>query len=130
MDLPNSFAPNDGLRLQVRGQASTKEAASEIACHCAMASLLIAKPSQAVLRPKHWNISLDALVAGLLPADAVHQVLPVHVRSARRNDDAAHARLSPAEVECEVSNIIRRCLIAHGGSFDPARICSRELGIG
>ena len=54
----------------------------------------------------------------------------MHVHGATRNNDAAHARVSPAEVECEVSSIIRRGLNAHGGSFDPARICSRELGIG
>ena len=130
LDLPNSFAPDDGLRLEVSGQASTKEAASEITCHLAMALLLNANPSQVVLRPKHWNISIDALVAGLPQADAVPQALPVHARGANRNNDGADAPLSPADVESQVSDLIQRCLKAHGGSFDPSHINNRAVGIG
>ena len=130
LDLPNSFAPDDGLRLEVSGQASTKEAASEITCHLAMALLLNANPSQVVLRPKHWNISIDALVAGLPQADAVPQALPVHARGANRNNDGADAPLSPADVESQVSDLIQRCLKAHGGSFDPSHINNKAMGIG
>ena len=99
LDLPNSFVVNDGLRLQVSGEASTDKKASEIACLRAVASLLITNPSEVLLRQKHWNIPLHALLAGVLQADAVHQALPVHVHGATRNNDAAHARVSPAKVE-------------------------------
>ena len=130
LDLPNSFAPDDGLRLEVSGQASTKEAAAEINCHLAMALLLNANPSQVVLRPKHWNISIDALVAGLPQPDAVPQALPVHACGANRNNDGADAPLSPADVESQVSDLIQRCLNAHGGSFDPSHINNKAVGIG
>ena len=83
LDLPNSFVVNDGLRLQVSGEASTDKKASEIACLRAVASLLITNPSEVLLRQKHWKIPLHALLAGLLQADAVHQALPVHVHETK-----------------------------------------------
>ena len=119
LDLPNSSALHNGLRLQVSGQASTDKGTSEIACLGAVASLLITNPSEVLPRQKHWKIPLHALLAGLLQADAVHQALPVHVHGATRNNDAAHARVSPAEVACEASSIIRRGLNAHGAVEAP-----------
>ena len=79
LDLPNSFTPTDGRRLQTEGYGTTKDEASELACRRAVAFLLMMDPSQVVLRPAHWRISPAALLEGLPFTHTVHQALPVHV---------------------------------------------------
>ena len=88
LSLPNSFAPNDGLQIQVESVAESKDAASEKACCRAMALLLSSNPSQVVLRQSHWKIDVNDLVRGLpiecpgqqalpLPAPRAQQALPL-----------------------------------------------------
>ena len=79
LDLPNSFTPTDGRRLQTEGYATTKDEASELACRRAVALLLMMEPSQVVLRPAHWQISPSALLEGLPFTHTAHEALPVHV---------------------------------------------------
>ena len=95
-----------------------------------MAKLLLMEPTEVVLRPAHWKISPDELLAGLPGADTVHQALPVHVpaRTSASGEDAA--TLSQAEIDDRVAEILRQCLRAHGGSFDPSKISHRALGLG
>ena len=60
MDLRNNFAPNDGLQLQNLVRLPHK--------------------GRGVVRPKHWNISINDLLAGMPGTDiVVHHALPVHV---------------------------------------------------
>jgi hypothetical protein len=127
LDLPHSFTPDDGRRLEATGYGKTKEQASEVACRRAMALLLMTSPGEVVLRPTHWWISPSSLLEGLPGTDVVHQALPVHVpaRSLEAGVDAA--RLTEAEVNDRVATLLRRCLRAHEGSFDPARISRRAL---
>ena len=67
---------------------------------------------------------------GLPGADTVHQALPVHVpaRTSASGEDAA--TLSQAEIDDRVAEILRQCLRAHGGSFDPSKISHSALGLG
>ena len=130
LDLPNSFAPGDGLRLQAEGFGRTKDEASELACRQAVARLLVENPSEVVLRPKHWNISITDLLVGMPSADAPHQALPVHVRARSREAGADAQVLSAAEVDDRVAEILRQCLTTHGGSFDPSRISHKATGLG
>ena len=65
LEMPNSFAPNDGRVLRVESVAGSRSAASAIACFRMMARLLHEDPSQVVLRPVHWNVSVKDLLAGL-----------------------------------------------------------------
>ena len=58
----------------------------------------------------------------------MHQALPVHVRARSLEAGVDAARLTEAEVNDRVATLLRRCLNAHGGSFDPARISRRALG--
>ena len=137
LDLPNSFTPNDGIRLQTEGYGSTQKEASEHACHQAVAHLLMTEPSQFLLRPAHWRISLSALLEGLpvyLPGTS-HQPLPVHVPARSREagveaagQGAASGAQEVAEVDDRIADLIRRCLDAHGGQFDPSRISSKASG--
>ena len=129
-DLPNSYASGDGRRLQAQGSGNNEQEASEDACRQAVAKLLLVEPTQVVLRPAHWRISPDQLLAGLPGADTVHQALPVHVpaRAAASGEDAA--TLSQAEVDDHVAEILRQCVRAHGGFFDPSKISHRALGLG
>ncbi|CAK0883674.1 unnamed protein product, partial [Prorocentrum cordatum] len=65
LTLPSSFAPGDGRRLVAIGESETKNEASELACLRAVASLVIKNPGQVVLRPVHWKVTPDVLVANL-----------------------------------------------------------------
>ena len=49
LELPNSFAPGDGIRVRTIGEGPTKEHASEDACRKAVVHLLVANPGQFVL---------------------------------------------------------------------------------
>ena len=126
LSLPNSFAPNDGLQIQVESVAELKDAASEKACCRAMALLLSSNPEQVVLRQSHWKIDVNDLVGGLpiecpgqqalpLPAPRAQQALPLPTWMLDANGHA------------EATALIKRCLYAHGGSFDPSRINNRTL---
>ena len=130
LDMPNSFASSDGRRLQAQGSGNNEKEASENACRQAVAKLLLMEPAKVVLRPAHWKIPPDELLAGLPGADTVHQALPVHVpaRTSASGEDAA--TLSQAEIDDRVAEILRQCLRAHGGSFDPSKISHRALGLG
>ena len=128
LDLPNSFTPTDGRRLQTEGYATTKDEASELACRRAVALLLMMEPSQVVLRPKHWRISPSTLLEGLPCTDTVHQALPVHVAPRSLQAGVEAGRLTAAEVNDRVAALLRWCLTAHGGSFDPSRISRAALG--
>ena len=79
--LPNSFAPGDGLEVLTHGSATSAPAASEDACHAAIATLLCRGASKIVLTPWHWKIPIDVLIAEV---DAIlhaqNQALPVHER--------------------------------------------------
>ena len=128
LDLPNSFTPTDGRRLQTEGYGTTKNEASELACRQAVALLLIMEPSQVILRPKHWRISPSALLEGLPGTHTVHQALPVHVAPRSLEAGVEAASLTEAEVNDRVAALLRWCLTAHGGSFDPSRISRAALG--
>ena len=83
--LPNSFHPTDGLEVLTEGVDADQSRASEQACVKAFAILLCLDPSQVLLRPKHWMISIDELVAevnGILHRDREDQALPVQTMSA------------------------------------------------
>ena len=51
-----------------------------------------------------------------------HQALPVHVRARVGEAGAEAASLSEDQVSERVTDIIKQCLNAHGGSFDPSQI--------
>ena len=68
LTLPNSFAPNDGLRLYAEGVAHKQAEADERACRHASALLLSMNPVQVVLRPKHWNVQPEELLAHIRAA--------------------------------------------------------------
>jgi hypothetical protein len=130
--LPNSFTPGDGFELFTTGAGSTRTDASNDACHTAMAILLLRDASKVVLRPKHWKVTPDELIAGLPGAQLLaHQALPVHVhpRSLQGAEGAEGDSMSPTERDEAVAQIIERCLISHGGSFDPSKISHRALGL-
>ena len=127
LDLPNSFTPTDGRRLQTEGYATTKDEASELACRRAVTLLLMMEPSQVVLRPAHWRISPSALLEGLPFTHTVHQALPVHVAPRSLQAGVEAGRLTAAEVNDRVAALLRWCLTAHGGSFDPSRISRAAL---
>ena len=125
LHMPNSFAAGDGRRLVTDGDGSTKDEASEVACLRAVASLVSTSPSEFLFRPAHWDIPLDDLVAGLPGVGAGHQALPVHT-PARSQDAGAEA--SEPDADARVVDLVRRCLQAHGGEFDPSAISHRKMG--
>ena len=124
MDLPNSFANGDGLVVQTSGTGASKQEASEVACLRAVARLISANPSAFVLRPTHWTVSPDELLTHLPGAHAGHQPLPVHIpaRASASGEEAA-----TPDAEARIVALLCECLDAHGGEFDPSRICHKRM---
>ena len=134
LDLPNSFEPGDGLRVVTEGEADTKDAASDAACRCAFSRLLIDNPEKVVLRPTHWNVSVDELMAHISRLlMEPHQALPVHVkkRKAQFSREAASERYTdtPEVWESRVADLLREILRCHGGSFRPFKISHKQMGL-
>ena len=127
LDLPNSFSPDDGQRLQARGYGATRDQSSEDACRRAMALLLLTRASDVVLQDAHWWISPESLLGGLPGTIEVHQALPEHVPPPSRESGVDAAGMTAAEVNDRVAALLRRCLTAFDGSFDPAHISLKNL---
>jgi len=129
LTLPNSFAAGDGRRVAATGEGATKDAASELACLRAVASLISLSPSEFLLRPAHWNVSPDDLVANLPgadPASGGHQALPVHTPA--RLQRAGQLADTP-DADARLVALVRKCLNAHGGEFDPSWISHKKMGL-
>ena len=77
-----------------------------------MAKLLMESPSNVVLRPSHWSIPRNELVAGLPGATGQLRALPVP---------------PDKEVDDQVAKIIRSVLRAQGGEFNPNWIVNNWL---
>ena len=120
--MPNSCEPNDGLKLEVVGIGRTKDEASNNACRRAMAEILWTNAAAVVLRPVHWLTPLEEIVGGLPYSRGLRQALPVHTRGLSAESGIEIDGLSDDERDERVSDILRRCLVAHGGTFDPAKI--------
>ena len=125
LDLPNSFADGDGLRCRTRGTGGRKDEASEDACFRAVAHLIRAEPSKFLLRPRHWTVSLAALLDGLPGAAAGQQPLPVHIPA--RLQGAGEEATAPG-AGARVAALLRACLWHHGGEVDPSWISHRRMG--
>ena len=65
LDLPNSFTKNDGIRLRVSCEAPTKTQVDEDVCRLAFTYLLMESPEQVILRPRHWNVSIEGLLMNI-----------------------------------------------------------------
>jgi hypothetical protein len=128
--MPHSFAAGDNKAFIIECEGESKVEASEKACRQAIARLMLENASQVLLRPKHWTIPIQDVVAGLPHPPGLHQALPVHVRrplSAEGN--ALGSTLEPDERDSRAAELVRQCLMAHGGSFDPSRISHRSMGL-
>ncbi|CAK0905847.1 unnamed protein product [Prorocentrum cordatum] len=125
LTLPNSFAAGDGRRVEVTGKGASKNEASEIACLRAVASLISESPKDFLLRPGHWKVSPDQLVANLPGADAGHQALPARAPSRLRG---AGEEAGTLDAGARMVALLQQCLDAHGGEFDPSQISRNKMG--
>ena len=126
LELPNSFANGDGLVVQTSGTGASRQEASEVACLRAVARLISsAKPSEFVLRPKHWTVSPDELLVHLPGADLGHQPLPMHI-PARASASGEEEAATP-DADARIVALLRECLDAHGGEFDPSWIWHKRM---
>ena len=129
--LPHSFRPGDGLALEAVGEGATEKEADEAACESAVALLLLRNPSDVVLRPKHWKVSIADLVRDM-PAPKgrsgdEHQALPVHVRTKSEHAGDVGAAMAPEDRDRVLEKILTDVLTTHLGTVDPARIFHRRL---
>ena len=89
-------------------------------------------PGQVILRPAHWNVSIEDLLGNMPDSVPPHQALPVHVNAkrARMDGESAAERNSafPFVWEGRVVELLRDILTHHGGSFDPSRISHKAMG--
>ncbi len=124
LDVPNSFAPGDGLRLRADVVARTRVEAGELACRRAMAQLLVQNPSKVLLRLKHWTVPPDELLVGMtevLPA------LPLHVRVRAGKTGPESTSLAEEENDKGVANGLVIDLGAAAAS-GPANACADKGG--
>ena len=126
--LPHSFVWGDCLRIETEGWGDSANDASESACRQAVAVLLTYDARKFVLRPNHWKISTDQLVQGLPGVQSVQHALPLHQLATSQQAGSLAQTLTPEEVKNQVASLIRRCLKAYNGEFDPAFISRRRLG--
>ena len=117
------------MSFSIESEGETKDKASENACRQAFAHLMMTNASQVVLRPKHWIIPIEDVVAGLPIPSGLHQALPVHFRRMTAEANAMGATLEPHERDRLAAELVRQCLTAHGGSFDPAWIDHKAMGL-
>ena len=132
LKLPNSFTKGDGIQLCVSSEAPTRNEADEHACRLAFTHLLMRRPSDVVLRPPHWDVSIVDLLENMPTSLPAHQALPVHVnvKRARMVGESAVERFSdPPDVwEGRAVELLREILTYHGGSFNPACISQKVMG--
>ncbi len=118
LDLPHGFDPGDGIRLRTCGQAPTKKEADARACRLALTRLLMTRPGQVVLRPAHWTVSPEKLLANMPGDDDPHQPLPVHVyerRTQLARDAESERYVDPPQVwESRAADLLRQILRCHG----------------
>ena len=76
----------------------------------------LGETGQVVLRPAHWNVSIDDLLANMPDSVPSHQALPVHVdaKRARMDGESAAERFSdpPHVWEGRVVDLLREILPA------------------
>ena len=127
--LPHSFAAGDQRELVVVGSGTTQKEADEDACCASMAGLLLRDPGKVVLRPVHWQLSPTALLAGVAVITNQRGDGVVHQPLAVRTNQSGQVGLamSPEEKKNAIEGLLRECLKAHGGSFDPSHISRRLL---
>ena len=129
LDLPNSYAPQDGLRVCVFSEAPKKKEASNQACRLAFIHLLIENPGKVVLGPLHWHVSINHLLANMPESLPPHQALPVHVRGRMNSESATERWSDPPHVwKDRVAKLLRDILNSHGGTFDPSHINHNKMG--
>ena len=122
LTLPNSFEKEDGRGLVTTGEGPSKWAASEQACLRAVASLISQSPGEFVLRPPHWDVTLEELVGHRPradPASGGHRPLPVHTRARLQG---AGEEVDAADADARLVALVRDCLFQNDGDFDPSRI--------
>ena len=133
LQLPNSFAEDDGKKLEVTGVGANRDEASEDACCGAMVHLLCAEPTNVVLRPTHWTIPIGTLLTqflervGQTQPGTPHQPLAVHCRRAA---PTAEIEMDDDQKKQAIEEVLRRCLHTHDGEFDPSNISRKRYGLG
>ncbi|CAK0906516.1 unnamed protein product, partial [Prorocentrum cordatum] len=127
LTLPNSFAPGDGRRLVAIGESETKNEASEFACLRAVGSLVIDNPGQVVLRPVHWKVTPDVLVANLpgVAANPASGGRALPVRTPARLQGAG-SEADAHDADARLVELVEDILKTHGGEFDPPRISQKK----
>ena len=118
LELPNSFAKDDGIRLRVSAKAPTKNEADEHACRLAFLHLFMERPGDVILREAHWRVSRNELIENMPCSLPAHQALPVYVNAKPR------IVLGPSKSvgKRHILKLLQKILTRHGGSFEPSRI--------
>jgi len=131
--LPNSYAPDDGKVVDIEAVGPDKRKAEDYAGCAAFAILCSDKDGlpNVIFRPAHWKVPIATLVADIgriVDSSATFQPLAVHQRPA-----ASGAMVTgdlqnvPAANLMKAADLIRLCLRAHDGSFDPSNIEHKKI---
>ena len=134
LPLPPTFAikvlamPAD--QVQATATAPTKKEAQNRASRKMFALLLLADPGWVMMHTSHWKIPPQQLIDNMPGGNQQRQVLPARLPRVHGDPAAAAAGLTSQEVDARVENILRRCLDAYGGLFDPSDIDHDKVGLG
>ena len=134
--LPNCFAPDDQLNMEAIGEGTTKDKATEDACHCMMVKLFAHDPQRVVVRQAHWTIPIQDLVANIPRIEAIGEhaeliVLPPNWRRGGRlaSESATERDIDSVDWADRVKQLLREILNTHGGHFDPSWTSRKWMGV-
>ena len=116
--------------VQVTASAPKKKEAECLACRKMFAILLLADPGWVTMHNGHWKLLPQQLINDMPYGNQQRQALPAPVRRVHGEPAAAAIGLTHLEVDARVNTILRRCLDAYGGQFDPSDIDHDKVGLG
>ena len=134
--LPNSYARGDGKVVEAEATAPDAKTAEEDAGSAVFALLCADRDGlpNVVFRPNHWNVPIEALITDIgriVDSSATFQPLAVHACPTRRGTSGAmfagELKDVPEANLQQAAALIRLCLRAHDGSFDPSKINHKKL---
>ena len=132
--LPHSYQAEDGIVVDVEATGPTKQQAESDA-GCQAFAVLCSRADhlhEVLFRPTHYNVERATLVndiGRILNVEAAIQPLAVPEKKNKAGLVAAGGSLDnvpPSDLE-KAEALIRLCLRAHNGAFDPSRISHLSL---
>jgi hypothetical protein len=139
LKLPNSYAADDGQEIEATAVAIDQGTADEEACLAVFARLCadVGGLSQVRFMDAHYNVSCEDLVGDIVGIingagpgygpSANIQPLAEHRGAASGAKFAGRLQDVPQADKVRAADVIRMCLMTHGGGFFPDKISNKKF---